>query len=230
MFSYFFFLGAVDVRQQLDLRIGAAFTRFLTIGIQNQFPAQKEVVSYGSCQFPTLGFVVDRWKKRENFVPEDFWYIDVEFTRNNITCNFNWKRVRLFDERSVLAIFSKIMEKPTAKVTNLTSCQKTKRRPFAMDTVTFERLASSKLKINAKRAMTIAEKLYTSGFISYPRTETNKFPPDMYLNTLVEHQKESPQWGRFADLLLRFGGPQPRNGIQIYKFCTSIFLNLFYYR
>lgn len=204
---------AVDVRQQLDLRIGAAFTRFLTMGIQNVSSAmQKNVVSYGSCQFPTLGFVVDQWKKRENFIPEDFWYIDVEFTRDNITCSFNWKRVRLFDERSVLAIFSKIMEKPTAQVTNLTSRQKTKYRPIAMDTVTFERLASSKLRINAKRAMTIAEKLYTSGFISYPRTETNKFPPDMSLNTLVGHQKESPEWGQFATRLLNFGGATPRNG------------------
>lgn len=216
---------AVDVRQQLDLRIGAAFTRFLTMGIQDRSPTvqqQKSVISYGSCQFPTLGFVVEQWKKRENFIPEDFWYIDVEFTRDNITCCFNWKRVRLFDERSVLAIFSKIMENPIAKVTNLTSRQKSKYRPIAMDTVTFERLASSKLKINAKKAMQIAEKLYTSGFISYPRTETNKFPPDMFLNTLIEHQKESPEWGRFATRLLTSGaGPTPRNGNALFSIYIS---------
>ena len=43
--------------------------------------------------------------------------------------------------------------------------------------------------------MRVAEKLYTSGFISYPRTETNKFPPDLDLNELVRNQTVSPQWG-----------------------------------
>ena len=36
--------------------------------------------------------------------------------------------------------------------------------------------------------MTIAEKLYTQGFISYPRTETNIFPKELDLNPLVEMQ------------------------------------------
>lgn len=45
----------------------------------------------------------------------------------------------------------------------------------------FEKLSSKKLKINAKEAMKIAEKLYTRGFISYPRTETNIFPKDFNL-------------------------------------------------
>src|SRR5699024_6484310 len=145
---------------------------------------QKSIISYGSCQFPTLGFVVERWKQRENFVPQPFWFIDVVYTKDKIKCNFNWKRQRLFDERACLAILTKVLETPTAKVTSLTSRRKSKFRPYAMDTVTFERLASSKLRINAKRAMQIAEKLYTSGFISYPRTETNKFPPEIKLNDL----------------------------------------------
>ena len=36
--------------------------------------------------------------------------------------------------------------------------------------------------------MTIAEKLYTQGLISYPRTETNIFPKELDLNPLVEMQ------------------------------------------
>src|SRR5699024_4285999 len=83
---HFFCSDAVDVRQQLDLRIGAAFTRFLTLGLQQYVPRieQKSIISYGSCQFPTLGFVVERWKQRENFVPQPFWFIDVVYTKDKI--------------------------------------------------------------------------------------------------------------------------------------------------
>ena len=93
---------AVDVRQELDLRIGsiesrfvspnfisiwsassvfmhsilgAAFTRFQTMRLQKVFPdvLAQQLISYGSCQFPTLGFVVARFKEVQAFVPEPFW-------------------------------------------------------------------------------------------------------------------------------------------------------------
>lgn len=59
----------------------------------------------------------------------------------------------------------------------------------------FEKLASRKLRIGAKEAMQIAEQLYTSGFISYPRTETNIFPPSLNLAELIQQQTGSSQWG-----------------------------------
>ena len=43
--------------------------------------------------------------------------------------------------------------------------------------------------------MRIAEKLYTQGYISYPRTETNIFPKDMDLAALVQTQTQDPNWG-----------------------------------
>ncbi|VDQ12190.1 unnamed protein product, partial [Trichobilharzia regenti] len=57
-----------------------------------------------------------------------------------------------------------------------------------------EKLASRKLRMGAKYAMQLAERLYTKGFISYPRTETNIFPPDMDLKSLVRIQTEDSRW------------------------------------
>ncbi len=78
---------AVDVRQELDLRIGAAFTRFQTMRLQKKFgELGQQLISYGSCQFPTLGFVVERYKAIESFVPENFWKIKGNFNENS--CNY----------------------------------------------------------------------------------------------------------------------------------------------
>ena len=53
---------------------GAAFTRFQTLRLQKIFPEvlAEQLISYGSCQFPTLGFVVERFKAIQSFVPEIF--------------------------------------------------------------------------------------------------------------------------------------------------------------
>lgn len=65
---------AVDVRSELDLRIGAAFTRFQTLRYQRVFPDHIEhLMSYGSCQIPTLGFVARRFNDIEQFIPQKFW-------------------------------------------------------------------------------------------------------------------------------------------------------------
>ena len=56
-------------------------------------------------------------------------------------------------------------------------------------------MASRKLRITAAETMRTAEQLYTGGMISYPRTETNMFPPDLALPPLVEMQIPNPNWG-----------------------------------
>ncbi|XP_006875592.1 PREDICTED: DNA topoisomerase 3-alpha [Chrysochloris asiatica] len=205
---------AVDVRQELDLRIGAAFTRFQTLRLQKIFPEvlAQQLISYGSCQFPTLGFVVERFKAIQAFVPETFHRIKVTHEHKDGLVEFNWKRHRLFNHTACLVLYQLCMENPVATVVEVHSKSKSKWRPQALDTVELEKLASRKLRINAKETMRIAERLYTQGYISYPRTETNIFPRDLNLIVLVEQQIPDPRWGAFAQNILERGGPTPRNG------------------
>ncbi|XP_068606461.1 DNA topoisomerase 3-alpha [Brachionichthys hirsutus] len=206
---------AVDVRQELDLRIGASFTRFQTLRLQKIFPQAlaNQLISYGSCQFPTLGFVVERFKAIQSFIPETFYKIKVLHETEEDVVEFSWKRNRLFSHTACLVLYQICMEDPIATVTSVTSKPKSKWRPLPLDTVEMEKLASRKLRINAKETMKIAEKLYTQGYISYPRTETNIYPPDLALAPLVEQQTPSPVWGAFAQRVLdQAGGPNPRQG------------------
>ena len=108
--------NAVAARIELDLRIGAAFTRFQTLSLQPLSPKlENQILSYGSCQFPTLGFVVDRYYRVRNFKPETFWLIKVIHKRDSIKVNFNWTRVHLFDRAAVTILFEQCLESKLAK-------------------------------------------------------------------------------------------------------------------
>ena len=65
--------------------------------------------------------------------------------------------------------------------------------------------------MSAKETMQVAERLYTQGLISYPRTETNIFPKELNLQLLVEQQTQSQAWGDFAQRVLG-DGINPRQG------------------
>ncbi|XP_078042704.1 topoisomerase 3-alpha isoform X2 [Augochlora pura] len=205
--------NAVDVRSELDLRIGAAFTRFQTLRLQKVFPRNLAdmLISYGSCQFPTLGFVVERYLAIEKFKPEPYWKLKVTETRDEITVEFRWVRGRLFEKLPCEILLETCLEDPNATVEKVTSKPKSKWRPLPLDTVELEKQGSRKLHLSAKETMKIAEKLYTQGLISYPRTETNIFPKELNLVPLVNQQVDSSNWGSFAQQLLQ-EGLNPRQG------------------
>lgn len=133
-------------------------------------------------------------------------------TVNEITTEFSWKRDRLFDKNSCEAILDICKESPTATIEKVEGKPKSKWRPVPLDTVEMEKTVSRKLKITAKDTMKIAERLYTQGLISYPRTETNIFPKELNLVNLVTQQQEDQRWGAFAHRIINEGGPTPRQG------------------
>ncbi|KAF2078252.1 hypothetical protein CYY_000442 [Polysphondylium violaceum] len=211
---------AVDARIEIDLRIGAAFTRFQTKYLKGKFTidnGNNTPISYGPCQFPTLGFVVDRYLRIINFVPEEFWTITVQIEKLNplddkvTKVDFSWKRKRLFDYSSAFMFYEMILDRPTATVTDITK-RENRFRPLPLTTIEMQKLASSKLRLSSDKTMALAEELYNKGLISYPRTETDSFEKGTDLKGLIRHQLGSNEWGRYAAKLLEGEFTEPKVG------------------
>ncbi|KAJ5694420.1 hypothetical protein N7536_004832 [Penicillium majusculum] len=205
--------SAVAARIELDLRIGAAFTRLQTLQLQTVVAALKEkVISYGSCQFPTLGFVVDRYLRVQNFKPETFWGIKVILSREGKKVNFLWKRVHLFDRAVVTMMLERCLVAKQAKVTKVNQKPTSKWRPLPLTTVDLQMMGSRFLRLDSQTIMKVAEALYTKGFISYPRTETDQFDKAIDLKKLVEKQYPDSSWGQYARELIDGKFRTPRSG------------------
>jgi DNA topoisomerase-3 len=186
-----------------------------TLALQNMIPQQgeqKKLISYGSCQFPTLGFVVDRYLRVRNFVPEQFWYVLVRHEKDGIDVKFSWKRGHLFDRMAVIIIYERCLISKTAKVMKMQKKPTSKWKPLPLTTVELQKMGSRFLGITSQQVMTTAEALYTKGFISYPRTETDQFDREMNLMAIVDKQQQDNRWGPFAQNLMNGGFHQPRNG------------------
>lgn len=197
----------VSTRQEIDLRAGAAYTRFLTVQTQRfdlHSGQDGDVVSYGPCQFPTLGLVVDRWLTITHFQKHPFWVIDLAL--KDCTAKFDWMRGRIFDEYTAHTLFELCVEESrylneTARVERVHKRTVTRRKPLPLSTVELQKIASRTLRISSDRTMVAAEKLYTKGLISYPRTETDRFDPSYDLRALVDAQVEHAPWAGFAQSL-----------------------------
>lgn len=100
---------SVDARQEIDLRIGCAFTRFQTKFFQGHYgDLDSSLISYGPCQTPTLGFCVQRHDEITTFVPETYWF--VQLTVGNPEVTLEWSRGRIF-KKEIAAMFLNMIKK-----------------------------------------------------------------------------------------------------------------------
>ncbi|KAJ8949800.1 hypothetical protein NQ318_000498 [Aromia moschata] len=205
---------SVDARQELDLRIGCAFTRFQTKYFQGRYgDLDSSLISYGPCQTPTLGFCVQRHDDIQTFKPEMYWSLQVTIkTKDDQDIVLEWQRVRSFDKEVANMFLQLIKDQKQAKVVSIVSKEKTKARPVALNTVELMRVASSGLGMGPHHAMQIAEKLYIQGYISYPRTETTRYPENFDLIGVLKQQQNHSDWGDDVKEILSSGVNRPKSG------------------
>lgn len=218
---------SVDARQELDLRIGVAMTRLLTwrcIHLARRANPATRMISYGPCQTPALSFCIDRMREIEGFTPQVYWKLScsakmvdgstqslkwlglvdeadtVLDTRNK---NSQGEDSATFNEKAAREVIN-LAKHSNLVVTKVTRSDESISPPLGLNTVALLEVGSKAMGMSPKGLMKVAETLYSSGFISYPRTETTRYDPIGFdAKSLLRQHSSHPDWGKSASYLVR---------------------------
>ncbi|MEK6896553.1 MAG: DNA topoisomerase I [Nanoarchaeota archaeon] len=158
---------AGETRHYLDWLYGINLSRALMSAIKKA--GSFRVLSIGRIQGPTLKLIVDREREIADFESEPYWQVFAH------THNTPYKYVKDIFNKEELKEFEHIKEAQAATTKKTEHVEP----PHPFDLTTLQREAYGWHRISPARTLQVAQSLYLDGLISYPRTSSQKLPPEI---------------------------------------------------
>ncbi|MEM1586719.1 MAG: type IA DNA topoisomerase [Candidatus Bathyarchaeia archaeon] len=157
------------LRHKFDLITGAAYTRLLTLS--KRLNSGDSIVSWGSCQMPTLWFVYQREMEIRNFKPEKYYILSALLNVHGVNVKVSSGSIK--DANEARKAYALARAAKYALVSGFQVVDEVEPKPLPTDTDSMLQDLSKITGLSAAKIMALAETLYGDGYISYPRTETN---------------------------------------------------------
>lgn len=162
--------NAQQARSMLDLLIGFTLSPCLWRGV-----GYKPGLSAGRCQTPALRIIYERDREIEGHAATNSWRITATTEDAVEDSTLEWKATGadLPSQDAANAIIRQLAP-PAAQSLTITDRQErvaTSQPPKPFITSSLQQEASSRMGLNPKRTMQIAQKLYEGGHITYMRTD-----------------------------------------------------------
>lgn len=201
---------AGETRHIIDFLYGINLSRALTKSV-SRFLRTPYVLSVGRVQTPTLNILVEREIAIETFIPTPYWILRAEIVIKGETYEaiYEGDRIRSLPEAN------KLVEEAGSKQAVV---EKVERRfekistPEPFDLTTLQREAYSAFGFTPSRTLSIAETLYLNALISYPRTSSQKLPPDIGYGEILEKLSENSAYAKTVEKILSKGSLEPKQG------------------
>lgn len=207
-------VNAGVTRHEMDWIYGINLSRALTLAIKNATKTFK-LLSSGRVQGPALKILVDKEKEIAAFIPEPFWQLQINGNVKDADIIANHKEDKFFDKPKVDQIFEKIKAEKEAKVTDITKKQAKTNPPFPFDLTSMQLEAYKTIRTTPKHTLDLAQTLYSDGFISYPRTSSQKLPKEIGYKKILESLKKQNKFKKEAEFVLTKTKLVPNEGKKI---------------
>ena len=170
-------VNAQKARRVLDRLVGYNLSPLLWVKVKNGLSA-------GRVQSVALRLICEREKEVEDFLPEEYWSLDADFTKGKSSftaqlVKYNGEAPELKSEAAVNEIIEKIKNSPCT-VSSIKKTEKTVRPKPPFTTSKLQQAAANRLGFTSRKTMQIAQQLYEGvqigenhvGLITYMRTDS----------------------------------------------------------
>ena len=154
-----------------DWLLGMNATRLYTL----KYGQNRQVLSIGRVQTPTLALIVGRQKEIENFKPEPYWILSTSY-RDTVFSATKGKFTSQEEGKQFL-------ETITGKPFTVTSVQKkngVEAPPHLYDLTSLQVDCNRKFSMSAEMTLNIIQSLYERKLTTYPRVDTQYLSDDIY--------------------------------------------------
>ncbi len=196
-------------RHYLDWYYGINLTRALTTAIKSA-AKRFRILSTGRVQGPVLHMLAKHEKKIRAFKPKPYWEIELEVIVGKKTLIAQHSKGKIFDKDEAKKIHASL--KGITIVKNIATKLMTQKPPKPYNTTSFLADVYRYFGYSPQQGLAIAETLYQSGLISYPRTASEKLPKDINYKKIITNLGKQKNYEKDSKLLLARSELKPEEG------------------
>ncbi len=200
---------AGTTRHELDWYWGINLSRALTSSVKAA--GRFKILSTGRVQGPALKIVVEREREIKAFVPKPFWQILLKARIQGQEIEAWHERDKFWEKGEAESALERARQGP-ASVASVTKSSSTQSPPHPFDLTSLQIEAYRVFRISPKETLSIAQELYTSGLISYPRTSSQKLPKEIGYEKIVSALGSQEPYSELARTLLQKSPLRPNEG------------------
>lgn len=154
-----------------DWLLGMNATRLYTL----KYGQNRQVLSIGRVQTPTLALIVNRQKEIDSFEPEPYWVLSTIYRDTLFTATKGKFTTKEEGEQA----FATIADKPF-EVTNVSKKNGNEAPPRLFDLTSLQVECNRKFSYSAEMTLNLIQSLYERKLTTYPRVDTQFLSDDIY--------------------------------------------------
>ncbi len=154
-----------------DWLLGMNATRLYTL----KYGQNRQVLSIGRVQTPTLALIVNRQKEIENFKPEPYWVLATVYRDTTFTATSGKFTSKEEGEKAFATIEGKPFE-----VTKVEKKEGKEQPPQLYDLTSLQVDCNRKYAYSAEMTLNLIQSLYEKKYTTYPRVDTQYLSDDIY--------------------------------------------------